>query len=105
MSDVVVIAIVQPLPGRMDEVLSIIGENVPTVHEEDGCLTYAVQKFTDPDKIVFVERWTTREALAAHASAAHMAATNARLDGMMAAPGEVLVGESAVFGDAVKGTF
>ncbi len=105
MSDVVVIATVYPLPGKLDEVVAVIGSNVPRVHDEDGCLTYAVQRFSEPDRIVFVERWTTPAALAAHAAAPHMAETNGRLDGLLARSGEVLVGESAVFGDPTKGSF
>lgn len=102
---VAVIATMTPRPGRLAEVLEIIAGNVPTVHAEAGCLTYAVTAFQDPERIVFVERWATREALAAHGSAEHMARTGAALADLLQAPTQVLVGASVPMGTPSQGVF
>ena len=102
---VVVIATVHPAPGRLGEVLEVIAGNVPTVHEEDGCLTYAVHTAEDPERVVFVERWSSADALAAHAASPHMAATNERLAPMLAAPTEVFTAVAVPLGDPGKGVF
>jgi quinol monooxygenase YgiN len=41
--------------------------------KEEGCLFYDLhQSVTDPNRFVFVERWTSREALGGHFNAPHM---------------------------------
>ena len=106
MSDpVVVIATVHPLPGRRPEVLDVIAANVPTVHAEEGCEVYAVHTAEDPERVVFVERWSSADALAAHAASAHMAATNERLAPMLAAPTEVFTAVAVPLGEPGKGAF
>lgn len=102
---VVVVAVMHPLPGRLDEALEVVRGNVPTVHEEDGCLTYAVHTAADPDRIVFVERWASHDALAAHAASAHMAATGERLAPLLAAPTDVWPATSVPMGQPDKGVF
>jgi len=54
---------------------------------------------------VFVERWASADALAAHAAAPHMAATNERLAPLLARPTEVWTGMAVPAGDPVKGAF
>jgi len=104
MPDVVVIATAHPAPGRIEEVLEIISGNVPTVHAEDGCLLYAVNRVgSDPEVVVFVERWSSTEALAAHGASAHMAATGEKLGPLLAGPTDVWVGSAVPAGDPVKG--
>lgn len=104
-STVVVLATLYPRPGRLAEVLEVIRANVPTVHEEQGCLTYAVHTAADPDRVVFVERWAAPEALAAHAAAPHMARTGEALAPMLAAPAEVFTATSVPMGDRAQGVF
>jgi quinol monooxygenase YgiN len=41
--------------------------------KEDGCLLYDLhESITDPTRFVFVEQWTTRDALGAHARTPHL---------------------------------
>ena len=52
-------------------------ENARTViagtHKEDGCESYDLHSsITEPNQFVFVERWSSREALAAHAETKHL---------------------------------
>lgn len=40
---------------------------------EDGCVSYDLtSSITEPNEFVFVERWATREALAAHFDTPHL---------------------------------
>lgn len=54
-------------PDTFDEVLRLSREHVERSRLEPGCLAHAVHVDTeDPRRLVFVERWTDREALLAH---------------------------------------
>lgn len=102
---VVVIATAHPKPGALEQVVEVVRGNVPTVHEEEGCLTYAVHTASDPDRVVFVERWTSAEALAAHAAAPHMARTNEVLAPLLERPTEVFTATSVPMGTPAQGVF
>jgi quinol monooxygenase YgiN len=46
---------------------------ITETRKEDGCLLYDLhESTTDPTRFVFVERWTSREALGAHGRSAHI---------------------------------
>src|SRR5437588_5002071 len=46
---------------------------IAATRNEEGCLLYDLhESITDPTRFVFVEQWTTREALGAHARSAHL---------------------------------
>ena len=105
MPEVVVIATVHPAPGRLQEVVDVITGNIPTVHAEDGCLLYALTRFDDAGLLTFVERWSSPEALAAHAASGHMAATGERLAPLLERPTEVWTGSAVPAGDPAKGAF
>ncbi len=102
---VVVVATVTPKEGRLAQVLGIIAGNVPTVHAEPGCLTYAVNAFEKPERIVFTERWASREALEAHGASEHMARTGAALADLVEGDSQVLVGSSVPMGTPSQGVF
>lgn len=84
-----VLAIITALPGQRAAVLDAFRANMPAVHAEDGCLEYgpvidaegagAAQAPMGPDTFVAIEKWASMEALAAHATAPHMAAYAARV--------------------------
>jgi len=79
-----VIATIELKPGRRDDFLPILNENVPKVKAEDGCLAY--DPFVDvnsglpfqgdirQDVVTLVEAWRSVEALLAHLKTPHMAA-------------------------------
>jgi quinol monooxygenase YgiN len=68
-SEVIVVATFTARPGRGDSVAAGLQAAVAPTHNEDGCLLYALhQGIDDPETLVFVERWTSTEALAAHAA-------------------------------------
>ena len=46
---------------------------IAATRKEEGCLLYDLhESITDPTRFVFVEQWTTRDALGAHARTAHL---------------------------------
>jgi len=68
-SDVIVVATFTARPGMGDTVEAGLQDVVAPTHNEDGCLLYALHRgIVDPDTLVFVERWTSTEALGAHAA-------------------------------------
>jgi quinol monooxygenase YgiN len=47
---------------------------IAETRKEEGCISYELfQSLGDPDRLVFVEQWETREALTAHSKAPHLA--------------------------------
>jgi quinol monooxygenase YgiN len=63
----IVIGSVVASEGRLDELLALGREHVARSRAEPGCLSHAVHRdVEDPNRLVFVERWTDRAALDAH---------------------------------------
>jgi len=76
-----VLAIITAKPGQREALLAMFNANVPAVHAEDGCIEYGAvidvegtQPAFGSDTFVVVEKWTSIEALKAHAASPHMAA-------------------------------
>lgn len=68
-----VIATLRARPEKLSGLLDAARIVIAATRKEDGCVSYDLhQSITDPDQLVFVERWTSREALAKHFDAAHM---------------------------------
>ena len=89
-----VVAVITAKPGMREEVLSAFRANVPAVLAEDGCIEYgavtdtvpapAFQTPVGPDTFLVIEKWSSPEALQAHAKSAHMAAYAARTRDLIA---------------------
>jgi len=56
-----------PKPGKTEEVLDVLREVAPSIHDEDGCLLYAIHVADDGD-IWFVEKWEDLAAVERHAT-------------------------------------
>jgi quinol monooxygenase YgiN len=94
METVHVIAVITAKPGRRAELLQAFQANVPNVHAEDGCIEYVatvdaqgagdIQTRFGPDTFVVVEKWSSLQALKAHAAAPHMAAYAAKAKDLIA---------------------
>jgi quinol monooxygenase YgiN len=93
MAVVHVIALITTAPGKRSEVLAHFKANIPAVHAESGCIEYVpvvdaegigpFQTKLGPDTFMVVEKWASPAALAAHATAPHMAAYAAKVKGML----------------------
>lgn len=94
MSLVHVIAVIKTKPGLRAAVLEMFNANVPAVLAEDGCIAYEATIDTEnagpmqtefgADTFVVVEKWSSMEALGAHARSAHMKAYGASTKDMLA---------------------
>jgi quinol monooxygenase YgiN len=75
MSMIYVIAQLRLKPGMTEQACEGARKVVEGTVKEDGCLFYDFNlSVTDPTRLVAVERWTSREALARHNETAHLKA-------------------------------
>ena len=83
-----VIAHMQALPGKEDDLRAALEDLVDPTLAEDGCVTYDLhQGVEDPSWFFFYENWASAEKLQAHLENDHLVAFANRLD-------EFLVGGS-----------
>ena len=98
---VVVVANITPLPEHLDEVIAAYGEAIAQVHAEEGCELYALNQA--PDRLIMIEKWSSREALDKHARGEALAALRPKLAGKLAGTTEVIVADAVPAGDPDKG--
>lgn len=89
---VVAVAILVIKPGHQAEFEAAALTAVAAVHQEPGCMLYALhrQAGTD-DTYVMVEKWASKEALRTHGKGAALSTLNKALADIMAAPADVRV--------------
>ena len=69
------IATITIRPGSLEAVIAAAKPCLEGTRAEAGCISYELfQSVEDPEKLVFVERWTDRAALTAHFHAPHLIA-------------------------------
>lgn len=98
---VVVVAIIRPLAEHRAAVIDAIKETIEQVHAEDGCELYSLNEA--PDRLVMVEKWTSQQALDAHAKGPNLAALGPKLAGKVTGAPEVIVLQPVPAGDPAKG--
>ncbi len=70
-----VIATLTTKPGAADALRGAAAACRAETLKEKGCLAYDLhQSFADPDRLVFVETWETRDDLTAHSKQPHLVA-------------------------------
>jgi quinol monooxygenase YgiN len=70
-----VIATLTTKPGAADALRGPAATCRAESLREKGCIAYELhQSFADPDRLVFVEKWETREDLTAHSKQPHLLA-------------------------------
>jgi quinol monooxygenase YgiN len=75
MAEIAVVAISVAKPGYEEQLRKALEGIVGPTREEPGALQYDLHRdVQEPRRFVFVERWASKEALAAHAASAHIAA-------------------------------
>ncbi len=103
MSAVTILATVRPKPGMEAEVEKSFHTLLEPTHAEQGCELYALHRVVErPGELIFVERWSSAEDLAAHAASDHIAACGAACEGMLAEPVEITHLEALPGGDPGK---
>ena len=60
-------------PEKRADFLEDARDVIAATRRETGCVTYDLtSSITEPNEFIFVERWETREALAAHFETPHL---------------------------------
>lgn len=85
MPAVVVTAVFVPVEGKRAELADALRATMPAVHGEEGCLLYAIHDASD-GTITMIEKWTSAQALDAHAQGAPVAALQAATAPFLARP-------------------
>jgi quinol monooxygenase YgiN len=99
---VVVTAYFHPLPGKREELLEALRIAIPGVHDEPGCLLYAIQEAPD-GTIVMIEKWESEALLDEHGSSAAVAAAAPTFATALSSPVAVTRLSPIPIGDAAKG--
>jgi quinol monooxygenase YgiN len=69
-------------PGDHPELMEAAKTMITATRTEPGCILYDLNtSITDPQSMIFVEAWESREALTAHFEMPHMAVWRAASDG------------------------
>jgi quinol monooxygenase YgiN len=102
--EVVVVATFHALPGKADAVEAELQDAIVRTHEEPGCIRYALHRSLDGgDVVMFIERWESREALAAHGQQPYITRIGEALAGLTTGPVELHFLEPRPAGDPVTG--
>ena len=82
MSLIHIVAVITSHPGKRGELLSAFNQNVPLVHQEEGCIEYGAvidtpevgsfQTKLGDDTFFVIEKWESLDHLMAHAASDHM---------------------------------
>jgi len=99
---VVVVAVIEPKPGRIQDVLDAFAEVSPLVHDEPGCELYAAH--TDGSTVVMVERWTSASDLQQHSDGAALVTLGTLFGDALTKPATVYAVQNVPIGDSGKGT-
>lgn len=77
-----VLATLRTRAGDHTQLMAAARAMVEATHAEPGCMFYELTINTnDPTQWIFVEQWTSREALAEHFASRHMAKWQAASEG------------------------
>ncbi len=105
MGNVVVVAIFRVHPGRGEEAVAAFAPTIEQTHEEEGCIAYALHRdANDPDVLVLVERWVSREALDSHLQQPYVAQLGAVAEEFLVEPPTIHFSEPVPIGDSEKGS-
>lgn len=85
---VIVTAVFTPKEGAFDDVVAALSPAITEVHEEPGCLLYAIHEHPN-GQILMVEKWETAELLDSHGEGEAVKRLNAALEGLLEEPVEV----------------
>ncbi|CAN5516738.1 antibiotic biosynthesis monooxygenase [soil metagenome] len=95
---VIVTAYFEPVAGKRDDLIAVLGEIIPRVHAEAGCELYAIHDAPD-GSIVMLEKWTSAADLDAHAAGEVLVDLGVALEGLLTEPVRVVRLVPLPFGD------
>ena len=85
---IIVTAEFTPKDGTYDQVVAALSPAIAEVHEEPGCLLYAIHE-SPSGQIMMIEKWESAELLDAHGAGDAVKRLNASLEGLLEKPVEV----------------
>jgi len=89
--EVNLVILIEVMPGKSNEQVSLYNKIQPLVLAERGCLQYELSKVSGSAvDFVLIERWESEEALAAHDVTPHMIEADAFSPSFRAGPASVL---------------
>ena len=92
MSALQVVATIEARPGRGDAVAALLGAALDEVRAEQGCLRYDLFRVRrEPDTVIMLEEWASKEDLRAHGASDHFAALSEQMAPELAGPPVVRV--------------
>ncbi|MET1089783.1 MAG: putative quinol monooxygenase [Arthrobacter sp.] len=100
---VIVTAAFTPREGAFDQVVAALSPAITEVHEEPGCLLYAIHE-TPNGQILMIEKWESAALLDAHGAGDPVKRLNASLEGLLETPVEVIRMAPIPAGTAHQGT-
>lgn len=73
MAEMMVVVHMLVRPGKADEAIAALSTLIEHTRNEDGCLLAVLHRdIHDPDALLVVERWASRESHDAHLDTAHV---------------------------------
>jgi quinol monooxygenase YgiN len=85
-----VIARIKARPGKVDELLSVLGSLVEPTCKEPGCISYKLwQNNDDPADFAFVEEWQSSAALESHFATKHFKDALVKLPSLVASEPDI----------------
>ncbi|UKA58231.1 putative quinol monooxygenase [Arthrobacter sp. FW306-2-2C-D06B] len=99
---VVVTATFTPKEGLFDQVVAALSPAIAEVHQEPGCLLYAIHDSPN-GQILMIEKWESAELLDAHGDGEPVKRLNAALDGLLDCPVDVMRHEPIPAGTPLQG--
>ncbi|WP_353808278.1 putative quinol monooxygenase [Agromyces sp. SYSU T00194] len=90
---VTVVARLHPAAESLEQATAAVRTALAGIRAEDGCLQYDPH-LADDGSFVIVERWASREALAAHNTGAPVQVLRDGLAGLTTAPADVTIAEA-----------
>ena len=85
---IIVTAEFTPKEGAYDQVVAALAPAIAEVHEEPGCLLYAIHESPN-GQIMMIEKWESVELLDAHGAGDAVKRLNTSLEGLLEEPVEV----------------
>ncbi len=85
-----VIAKVRARPGKVNELLSVLGSLIEPTRKEPGCISYTLmQNNEDPTDFALVEEWQSSTALQSHFATKHFKDALVKLPNLVAAEPDI----------------
>jgi len=104
MAEVVVVGSFTARSGKEREAEEAFTALLEPTHGEEGCILYALHRgVDDPERLAFIERWASREALEAHLNSPHVKEVLSRAEDLFG-DSDITVYEPLPGGETRKGS-